>query len=55
MCGLLIVVNFLVGEPRLQGTWALVVVVHGLSCTRACGIFPDEELNPWPLHGQVDS
>ena len=55
MCGLLIAVNLLVGEPRLQGTWALVAVVHGLSCTGACGISPDEELNPWPLHGQVDS
>ena len=37
-------------------TWALqlwligsVVVVHGLSCPMACGIFPDQGLNPCPL------
>ena len=30
--------------PRLWSTgW--VVVVHGLSCSVACGIFPDEESN----------
>ena len=32
-----------------------VVVVHGLSCSTACGIFPDQGLNPCPLHWQVDS
>ena len=32
-----------------------VVVVHGLSCSAACGIFPDQGLNPRPLGGQVDS
>ena len=35
-------------------TWMLntgsVVMVHRLSCSRACGIFPDQELNPCPLH-----
>ena len=55
MSGFLIVVNFLVGEPRLPGPWALVVVVHGFSCTAACGIFPDKGSNPCPLHWQVDS
>jgi len=30
-------------------------VVHGLSCSAACGNFPDQGLNPWPLHWQVDS
>ena len=55
MSGFLIVGNFLVGEPRLPGPWALVVVVHGFSCTAACGIFPDEGSNPCPLHWQVDS
>ena len=48
------------------GTWASVVwlagssagsvvVAHRLSCSAACGIFPDQGLNPWPLHWQADS
>ena len=32
-----------------------VVVVHGLSCSAACGIFPDQGSNSCPLHWQVDS
>ena len=32
-----------------------VVVAHGLRCSAACGIFPDQGLNPCPLHWQVDS
>ena len=28
---------------------------HGLSCSTACGIFPDQGSNPCPLHWQVDS
>ena len=28
---------------------------RGLSCSRACGIFPDQGSNPCPLHWQVDS
>ena len=40
--------------------WALglvgsVVVVHGLSCAGAYGIFPDQGLNWCPLHWKVDS
>ena len=31
-----------------------VVVVLGLSCLAACGIFPDQGLNVCPLHWQVD-
>ena len=27
----------------------------GLSCSAACGIFPDQGLKPCPLHGQADS
>ena len=27
-----------------------VVVAHGPSCSVACGIFPDQGLNPCPLH-----
>ena len=37
-----------------HGLWRLgsVVVVHGLSCSTACGIFPDQGSNPCPLHQQ---
>ena len=37
------------------GTRASVVVVHGLSCSMACGIFPDQGSNPCLLHWQADS
>ena len=30
-------------------------MVHGLSCSAACGIFLDQGLNPCPLHWQADS
>ena len=43
----------------LQGTGSRragsVVVAHGLSCSAACGIFPDQGSNPCPLHWQADS
>ena len=32
-----------------------VVVVHGLSCSAACGIFLDQGSNPCPLNWQADS
>ena len=32
-----------------------VVVVHGPSCSAACGIFPDRGVSPCPLHWQADS
>ena len=32
-----------------------VVVAHGPSCYVACEIFPDQGLNPCPLHWQADS
>ena len=32
-----------------------VVVAHGLSCSVACGIFPDQGSIPCPLHWQADS
>ena len=32
-----------------------VVVAHRLSCSAACGIFPDQGSNPCPLHWQADS
>ena len=34
---------------------ASVVVTHGLGCSEAWGIFPDQGLNLRPLHLQVDS
>ena len=40
--------------PGLQSI-GLVVVVHGLSCSVACGIFPDQGSNSCPLHWQADS
>ena len=30
-----------------------VVVAHGPICSAACGIFPDQGLNPCPLHWEV--
>ena len=40
-----------------RGLWSVgsVVVAHGLSCSVACGIFPDQGSNPCPLHWQADS
>ena len=40
--------------PRLKSI-GLVVVVHGLSCSQAWGILPDQGWNPRPLHWQLDS
>ena len=31
------------------------IVAHGPSCSAACGIFPNQGLNPCPLHWQADS
>ena len=60
--GILIVIASTVAEHRLKGAWlqqrwrtAPVVVVHGLSCPSACGIFPDQGFNLCPQHWQVDS
>ena len=38
-----------------SGRAGSVVVAHGLSCSAACGIFPDQGSNPCPLHQQADS
>ena len=43
-----------VAVPRFKNTGS-VVVAHGLSCSSACGIFPDQRSNPCLLHWQVDS
>ena len=62
---LLIAVASLVAEG-LQGAWAaevgaaglqrtdLVVVMHGLDCSTACGVFLDQDSNPCLLHWQLD-
>ena len=67
MLGLLIAVASLVFEQRLQGAQASVVTApglqsigsvaaaHGLSCSAARGIFPDQGSNRYLLHWQVDS
>ena len=39
------------GKSKSTGS---VVVVHDLSCSVACGIFPDQVSNPCLLHWQVD-
>ena len=40
-------------SPQYTGSlWLCIgstVVVHRLSCPKACGIFPDQGLNPCPL------
>ena len=45
--------------PHNCGSQALehspIVVVHGLSCPKACKIFMDQGSHPCPLHGQADS
>ena len=40
--------------PGLQSS-SSIVMVHGLSCSVACGIFPDQGSNPYFLHWQTDS
>ena len=47
-CGLIVVI------PGLYSTGS-VVVVHGLSCSAACGIFLDQGLNLCLLHWQAVS
>ena len=42
-------------DARALGAWASVVVAHSLSCPMACGIFPDQGSNPYPLHYKADS
>ena len=62
VCGFLIAVASLAAEHRLSGTQAsaaaasgpqstgLIAVVHGLSCSAACGIFLDPAWNPCLPH-----
>ena len=43
-----------VAAPRLSSTGS-IAVAHGLSCSMACGIFPDWGLDPCLWHWQMDS
>ena len=43
-----------VAVPGLQSTGS-IVVVHWLSCSVACGFFPDQGSNPCILHWKADS
>ena len=43
-----------VAASRLRSTGS-VAMVHSVSCSVACGIFPDPGLNLCLLHGQADS
>ena len=55
VCSLLIVWHLLCGAWALGAgvlvavCSSLVVVVHGLSCSEACGIFPDQGSNLCPM------
>ena len=49
-----IVVGSVGVAPRLQSTDS-IGAVHGLSCSAAYGIFPDQGSNPCLLQWQVDS
>ena len=42
-------------EAQSLGTRASIVVVHGLSCSISCEIFPEQGSNLCPLHWQTDS
>ena len=44
----------LIAVHRLQSTVAIIVVPR-LSCSVACGILPDQGLNPCRLHWQTNS
>ena len=37
------------------GARGLVLMAHGLSCSAACGIFPEQGSNPCSLHWQANS
>ena len=54
MCWFLIAVPSLIVERRLQGTGSMILA-HRFSCSRACGIFPEQGSNLRLLHQQEDS
>ena len=42
-------------RPLLLWSTGSAIVAHGPSRSTACGIFPDQDSNPCPLHWQADS
>ena len=54
VCRLLLAVASLVTEHRMWGVCNSLVVARGFRCPAACGIFPDQGLNPCPLRWQED-
>ena len=55
VCRFLIVVASFVAEHGLKDVRASVVLTPRLSCSAACGIFPNQGSNLCPLHWQADS
>lgn len=55
VCRFLISVASLVAEHGLESAWASVVGALGLNCPAACGVFPDQWLNPSLLYCKADS
>ena len=53
--GLLLGVVLSLYRAQSPGARATEVVVRGISCSVACGIFPDQGLNPCALHWEEDS
>ena len=47
--------GFSCGGVGLKSLQDSAVVARGLSCSAACGIFPDQGLNLWSLRWQADS
>ena len=45
--------GFSCSGAKVLGRAGFSSCVHRLSCTTACGIFPDQELNPCPLHSKT--
>ena len=54
LCWLLTAVATLVAEHTLWSTGSVLVLL-GLSCSKARGILPDQGSNLCPMHWQVDS
>ena len=42
-------------DAHAQQLWLTGSRAHGLSCSAACGILPDQGSNPCPPHRQADS
>jgi len=55
----IVILRLLIAVASLARAQALgeasVIVVLGLSCSAACGLFPDQGLNQYPLRCKVNS